>query len=305
MRILVVGAGAVGGYFGGRLLEKGEDVTFLVRDKRQKQIRENGLQIESIHGNVTLYPKTIKSGEEVGAFDVIILSTKQYHLKDALHSIEPYVGEDTMILPLLNGFSHLDVLITKFSAQKIIGGLCFIESTMDSTGKIIQSSPSHRALFGELSGERTERIEKLAKAMSGTKTTIELSDNIIRDMWHKYMFITCLSGITTLMRAPIGPIREQENGQKILLSLLKEVASIMRAIGAQIDENIEEQHLKTLNLMTYEMKSSMQRDMEKGLEVEADELQGYLYKIAQKKEIETPLLELIYSNLIVYQIQRR
>src|SRR5690606_33310494 len=241
LRILVVGAGAVGGYFGGRLLEKGEDVTCLVRDTRQKQIRQNGLQLESIHGSVTLYPKTIKSGEEVGAFDVIILSTKQYHLKDALHSIEPYVGEDTMILPLLNGFSHLDVLITKFSAQKIIGGLCFIESTMDSTGKIIQSSPSHRALFGELSGERTERIEKLAKAMSGTKTTIELSDNIIRDMWHKYMFITCLSGITTLMRAPIGPIREQENGQKILLSLLKEVASIMRAIGAQIDENIEEQ----------------------------------------------------------------
>ncbi|WP_077617062.1 ketopantoate reductase family protein [Bacillus sinesaloumensis] len=304
MRILVVGAGAVGGYFGGRLLEKGEDVTFLVRENRQKQIHKNGLQIESIHGNVTLQPRTILSGEKVGTFDVIILSTKQYHLDGALHSIEPYVGEATMILPLLNGFSHVDVIKSKFNPENVIGGLCFIESTLDSEGKIIQSSPNHRANFGELSGERTERIEKLAKVMSGTKTTIQLSDNIIREMWHKYMFITCLSGVTSLMRSPIGPIREENNGQKIILNLLKEIGAVMRSIGAPIDEDIEEKHLETTNSMTYEMKSSMQRDMEKGIDIEADQLQGYLYNIAQKKGIETPLLELIYSSLRVYQVQR-
>lgn len=304
MRILVVGAGAVGGYFGGRLLEKGEDITFLVRENRRKQLEENGLQIESIHGNVTLQPKTIESGEEAGPFDVIILSTKQYHLEGALHSIEPYVGDETMILPLLNGFSHVDVIKSKFNPQNVIGGLCFIESTLDTDGKIIQTSPSHSALFGEFSGERTERIEKLANALSGTKTTIKLSNNINREMWHKYMYITGFSGITTLMRAPIGPIREEQNGQKLILNLYKEIGSVMRAIGAPIDDDIEEKHLKTTNLMTYTMKSSMQRDMEKGVDVEADQLQGYLYKIAQEKGIETPLLELIYSNLKVYQTQR-
>ncbi|MDR4887289.1 ketopantoate reductase family protein [Fredinandcohnia sp. QZ13] len=304
MRILVVGAGAIGGYFGGRLLEKGEDVTFLVREKRQKQLQDHGLQIESIHGNVTLQPKTIQSGDEAGIFDVIILSTKQYHLEGALHSIEPYVGEDTMILPLLNGYSHVDVLKSTFNSENVLGGLCFIESTLDSEGKIVQTSPNHRALFGEFSGERTERISKLADVMSGTKTNIELSDNIIREMWHKYMFITGFSGVTTLMRSPIGPIREEQNGQKLILNLFKEIGSVMRAIGAPIDADTEEKHVKTTNQMTFEMKSSMQRDMEKGLDIEGDQLQGYLYKIAQEKGIETPLLEVIYSNLRVYQAQR-
>jgi 2-dehydropantoate 2-reductase len=304
LRILVVGAGAIGGYFGGRLLEKGEDITFLVRENRQKQIQKNGLQIESIHGNVTLQPKTIKSGDEAGPFDVIILSTKQYHLEGALESIEPYVGKDTMILPLLNGYSHVDVIKSKFNPQNVIGGLCFIESTLDSEGKILQTSPSHRALFGEFSGERTNRIESLADVMSGTKTTIQLSDNIDREMWHKYMFITGFSGITALMRSAIGSIREEQNGQKLILNLYKEIGSVMRAIGAPIDQDIEEKHLKTTNLLSYDMKSSMQRDMEKGFDVEADQLQGYLYKIAQEKGIETPLLEIIYSNLKVYQAQR-
>ncbi|MEH7222756.1 ketopantoate reductase family protein [Bacillus sp. JJ1566] len=305
MRILVVGAGAVGGYFGGRLLEKGEDVTFLVRENRQKQLQERGLQIESIHGNVTLMPKTIKSGEEAGPFDVIILSTKQYHLEGALHSIEPYVSEDTMILPLLNGYSHVDVLRSKFNPENVIGGLCFIESTLNDEGKIVQTSPNHRLLFGEFSGERTERISTLADTMSGTKTNIQLSDNIIREMWHKYMFITGFSGVTTLMRSPIGPIREEQNGQKLILSLFKEIGSVMRMLGAPIDEDIEEKHVKTTNQMTFEMKSSMQRDMEKGLDIEADQLQGYLYIIAQEKGIETPFLEVIYSNLKVYQALRR
>ncbi|WP_449539212.1 ketopantoate reductase family protein [Ferdinandcohnia sp. Marseille-Q9671] len=304
MRILVVGAGAIGGYFGGRLLEKGEEVTFLVRENRQKQLQDKGLQIESIHGNVTLYPKTIKTGEEVGAFDVIILSTKQYHLDAALESMEPYVGEETIIFPLLNGFSHVEVIQSKFSSENVIGGLCFIESTLDSEGKVVQTSPNHHALFGEFSGEKTERIKKLAEVLSGTKTNFKLSDHIIQDMWHKYMFITGLSGITTLMRSPIGPIREEQNGQKLILQLYKEIGSVMRAIHAPIADDIEEKHLHTTNQMTYEMKSSMQRDMEKGLDVEADQLQGYLYHVAQKHNIETPLLEVIYSNLKVYQAQR-
>ncbi|MFT4415078.1 ketopantoate reductase family protein [Fredinandcohnia humi] len=303
MRILVVGAGAVGGYFGGRLLEKGEDVTFLVRETRQKQLQENGLQIESVHGNLNLTPKTIQSVDEAEPFDVIILSTKQYHLEGALQSIEPYVTENTMIYPLLNGFVHLEVLKNRFNPQNVIGGLCFIESTLDAEGRIIQTSPRHLAVFGELSGEKTERILQLEQVLSGTKTNFQLSDNIIRDMWHKYMFITGLSGITTLMRSPIGPIREEANGQKLISNFYKEIGSVMRALEAPIADDIEEQHLHTINSVPYDMKSSMQRDMEKGIQVEADQLQGYLYKIAQEKGIGTPLLEVIYSNLKVYEAQ--
>ncbi|MCH1627751.1 ketopantoate reductase family protein [Fredinandcohnia quinoae] len=305
MRILVVGAGAVGGYFGGRLLEKGVDVTFLVREHRQKQLQQHGLRIESVHGNINATPKTIQTGDEASPFDVIILSTKQYHLEGALQSIEPYVQQDTMIWPLLNGFRHLEVLKQRFNEENIIGGLCFIETTLDHNGTIIQTSPRHAALFGELSGEKTERIEKLAEVLSGTKTNFILSEHIIRDTWHKYMFITGLSGITTLMRSPIGPIREEKNGQKLILNLFKEIGSVMRANGAQIDDDIEEKHLETVNQMTYEMKSSMQRDMEKGIQVEADQLQGYIYEIGQEHGIETPFLEVIYSNLKVYESQNK
>jgi 2-dehydropantoate 2-reductase len=301
VKILVVGAGAVGGYFGGRLLEKGEDVTFLVRERRKQQLEKHGLVIESIHGNATLQPKTILSGEEEGPFDVILLSTKAYHLDGAIESVVPYVGKETMILPLLNGILHIDRLIDRFGDEKVLGGLCFIETTLDANGKVIQTSPRHDLIFGERNGKVTERIKRLEETFSGTKATFRLSDNIIRDMWHKYLFITTFSGITTLMRAPIGPIREASDGQTLIFQLFKEVASVMRHIGAPIDPDIEEKQMQTMNEMLYEMKSSMQRDMEKGWPVEADHLQGYLYNIAKKDNIHTPILRAVYTNLKVYE----
>lgn len=173
MRILVVGAGAIGGYFGGRLLEKGEDVTFLVREKRFKQLSENGLVINSLHGNIKLEPKLIMSREKTAPFDVILLSTKAYHLEGAIDSIRPYIGKDTMILPLLNGIAHIDYLVKEFGKKHVLGGLCFIESTLDENGHVIQTSPNHDLVFGERNGEMTERIQALQKVFAGTKAQFQ------------------------------------------------------------------------------------------------------------------------------------
>ncbi|MDF0726356.1 ketopantoate reductase family protein [Cytobacillus sp. S13-E01] len=301
MRILIVGAGAVGGYFGGRLLEKGEDVTFLVREKRKGLLQANGLKLNSVHGNVDLKPKVLTVKDTSEAFDVVIVSTKAYHLSDVVDSIEPFVAKNTMILPLLNGVSHVEVLQNRFGKENVIGGLCFIESTLDVTGQVVQTSPIHDLVFGELSGERTERIEKLEKAFSGTKANFRLSDEIVREMWHKYLFITTLSGVTTLMRAPIGPIRESIGGQETIERLVKELSTVMRAIQAPIAETIEQIMLERVQAMGYDMKSSMQRDMEKGQAVEADHLQGYIYNIAQTEKLNVPVLQVIYSNLKVYE----
>ncbi|MGZ4160231.1 MAG: ketopantoate reductase family protein [Neobacillus sp.] len=303
MKILVVGAGAVGGYFGGRLLEKGEDVTFLVREGRRKQLEETGLVIESINGNVTLTPKMIVAGEEAESFDVILLSTKAYHLEGAIGSFRQYVGEETIILPLLNGILHLEKLIEEFGKERVIGGLCFLESTLDAKGRVIQSSPVHNLVFGERTGERTERILKMADAFSGTKANFRLSKNINRDQWHKYLFISTLSGITTLMRAPIGPIREETNGRATLLQLTQELVGIMKQIDAPIAEDIEAIQMTQIDGLGYSMKSSMQRDMEKLLPVEADHLHGYLLEIARSKEISVPILAAVYGNLKVYEKQ--
>ena len=301
MRILIVGAGAVGGYFGGRLLENGADVTFLVREKRQKQLQEHGLMIESVHGNVSLDPKTIIAGEKADVFDVIVLATKAYHLADAMKSIEPYVGTETMIVPLLNGILHIDRLKEHFGDERVVGGLCFIETTLGDEGKIIQTSGRHDLIFGELFGGKTDRIKQLEAVFDRVKATIRASENITRDMWHKYLFITTMSGMTTLMRAPLGPILESKGGEAFVISLFNETAAIMRRIGAPIANNIEEQQLKTIKEMNYEMKSSMQRDMEKGLLIEADHLQGYLVDIASEHNMIVPHLQTVYTNLKVYE----
>ncbi|WP_456272246.1 ketopantoate reductase family protein [Bacillus sp. AK031] len=301
MKILIAGTGAVGGYFGGRLAEKGEDVTFLVREGRKKQLSETGLSIQSAHGDVQFKPKTLLTGENPDPFDVIILSVKAYHLESVIESIQPYVGEETMILPLLNGMSHVDKLVETFGEHNVIGGLCFVESTLDSEGRVLQSSPIQDVVFGERTGEKTDRILRLQDAFSGTKANFTLSKNIVQDMWHKYLFITTLSGVTSLFRSPIGPIRETEEGAAAIKQTLAETASIMRSLGAPVAGDIEEKQLEKLNGMGYEMKSSLQRDMEKGMGIEADHLYGFLLDAADKLNIEALNLKIIYSNLKVYE----
>lgn len=301
MRVLVVGAGAVGGYFGGRLLERGVDVTFLVREKRKQQLQERGLVIKSIHGDAVLSPTTLITSEKADDFDVVIFSNKAYHLPEAIRDVKPYVGKNTLILPLLNGMAHMDMLWREFGKDNVLGGLCFIETTLDEQGTIIQSSASHDVKFGEWSGEVTNRVKALESLFAGSNARFHLSERIVTDMWHKYLFITTMSGVTTLFRAPMGPIYDGEYGQEILLALLKEIASVMRAHGAPIDDEIEEKQLMLMNQMMPEMKSSMQRDMEKGYMVEADHLQGYLLQLAKEYQIETPLLKAVYHNLKIYE----
>jgi 2-dehydropantoate 2-reductase len=302
MKILIVGAGAIGGYFGGRLLEKGEDVTFLVRENRKQQLEKDGLMVESVHGSMKLQVKTLLSGdEEDGLFDVILLSTKAYHLEGAIDSIRKYVSENTIILPLLNGIAHFQQLIAEFGENRVIGGLCFIETTLDEMGKVIQTSPIHSLLFGERNGEKTERILKLEAAFSGTKANFQLSDNIVKEMWHKYLFIATLSGVTSLFRSPIGPIRELPFGVQTIRKVTQEVAVIMRGLGAPLAQHVEEAQLDRVNGLAYLMKSSLQRDMEKLLPTEAEHFFGYLLQQANQQALDTPVLVAIYTKLMVYE----
>lgn len=268
-------------------------------------MEETGLVIESVHGNVTLNSKTIIAGEDSGSFDVILLSTKAYHLEGAMESITQYVGKETIILPLLNGILHIAKLVEMFGEERVIGGLCFIETTLDKNGRIIQTSEKHDLVFGERTGERSERVLKMEDAFSGSKIAYRLSENINKDLWNKYLFISTMSGITTLLRAPIGPILEQASGRATITQLLKEIVSVMNRIEAPLPNAIETQLMNQINGLGYSMKSSMQRDMEKSLPVEADHLHGYLLEIARKEQISVPVLETVYANLQVYEQQMK
>lgn len=301
MRILVLGAGGVGGFFGGRLVEKGEDVTFLVRSKRKKQLEERGLVIRSVNGDFSFQPKLITKENRTAPFDVILFSTKAYHLNVAMQDVKPFVGENTVIIPLLNGIAHVSLLQKEFDEEKVIGGLCFIETTLNDQGEIVQTSAANRLVFGEIKSQNSERIQRISKAFAGTKSSFVLSENITQDMWHKYLFITVMSGVTTLMRAPIGPIRESEGGRDFIQNLFEECVQIMRCIGVPIKEDIFQEHMKTIDKISYNMKSSMQRDMEKGSAIEGEHLQGYLLDVAEQFSIEVPLLGAVYQNLKVYE----
>ncbi|EJR55896.1 2-dehydropantoate 2-reductase [Bacillus cereus VD107] len=301
MRILVLGAGGVGGFFGGRLVEKGEDVTFLVRSRRKQQLEEKGLVIRSVNGDFSFQPKLITKKDITAPFDVILFSTKAYHLKEAIVDLKPFVGENTVIIPLLNGMAHLALLKKEFGEEKVIGGLCFIETTLNSEGDVVQTSAANRLVFGEIKPQDSERMQRISKVFAGTKASFILSENILQDMWHKYLFITVMSGVTTLMRAPIGPIRESEGGRDFIRNVFEESMQIMRAFGAPVKGNIVEEHMKTIDKISYDMKSSMQRDMEKGSLVEGKHLQGYLLELAEQFSIDVPLLGVVYQNLKVYE----
>ncbi|WPZ18967.1 2-dehydropantoate 2-reductase [Geobacillus subterraneus] len=304
MRILVIGAGAVGGYFGGRLLEKGGDVTFLVRERRKRELEEHGLVIRSVHGDAVLKPNLIVAGERAEPFDVVIFSSKAYHLAGAITDAKPYVGETTMILPLLNGMAHMDALWEAFGHGNVLGGLCFIETTLNEKGEIVQTSPAHDVRFGEWSGEQTERVRTLEALFAGANARFRLSERIAADMWNKYLFIATMSGVTTLFRAPIGPIRSGEYGRAIIDRLLGEIKTIMQAHGAPLTDEMAERQRAQLEQIAPTMKSSMQRDMEKGQLIEADHLQGYLLLLARQYGIHAPMLETVYHNLKIYEAIR-
>ncbi|MGE6413164.1 ketopantoate reductase family protein [Planococcus kocurii] len=301
MKILIVGAGAIGGYFGGRLVEKGEDVTFLVRANKKEILQQTGLNIRSKNGDLQFSPKLITKSDNSKPFDVVLISTKSYQLTTAIEDVQPFVGPETMILPLLNGIAHLQTLIRAFGEEKVLGGLCFVESTLAEDGTIVQTSPVHQLVYGERTGQQTERIGKLELAFKGTKAEFVKSDDINQDMWHKYLFITAMSGITSMMETSIGPIRDLETGQQVIRVFLEELVAIMEKIGAPIAPAIAETQFQRINDMSAEMKSSMQRDIEKMQPTEAEHLQGYLLGKAKEVQLSVPILEIIFTKLMLYE----
>jgi len=231
MRFLVVGAGATGGYYGGRLLEAGRDVTFLVRPARAQRLAATGLAITSPAGDVTLpSPPTVLAAELRTPFDAVILSCKAYDLDVAIESFAPAVGPDTAVVPLLNGMRHLDALDARFGAGRVLGGSCFISARLDEGGQIAHVSDIHCLAFGERSGGRSPRVEALAAAMAGAKFEAEASEQILLVMWEKWVFLASLAGITCLARAAVGDV-VAAGGAELAAALLDECRAIAAAAG--------------------------------------------------------------------------
>ena len=300
MRILVVGAGAVGGYFGGRLADAGRDVTFLVRGRQSEAIRQHGLRIVSPHGNATVDPKLIAADEIAGSYDLIILCVKAYSLAVAMNDFAAAVAPNTIILPLLNGMRHIELLTGRFGEDSVIGGVCFISAETDTEGRIVQLTDIHRLVYGERIGNHSARISALNEAMHGATFDARTSENILQEMWEKWVLLASLGAATCLMRGNIGEI-EAIGGADLSREILRECSAISTACGYAPGAPFLARTEKVLTAHGSNLTSSMYRDLTKNAPVEVDQILGDLLERGRKFDVTAPLLEASCANLRIYQ----
>ena len=305
MRILVVGAGAIGGYFGGRLLEAGRDVTFLVRPRRAAELASAGLVIKSPNGDVTLKnPPAVQADKLAEKFDVVLLSCKAFDLDDAIKSFAPAVGPQTAIIPLLNGMLHLDVLDAKFGRERVLGGLCAIVVTLNDKREVVQLQPTQSLNFGERDGKMSDRVRAIAEVFASGKFGSVASENIIQEMWEKWVFLASVAASTCLMRAPVGTILAAPGGKDFLLGMLDECSAVATAEGFAPRAPFLE---RTRGMFTTEgspMTASMFRDIKVGAPVEADHVIGDLIARGDAAKVPVPRLRTAYTHLKAYEKQR-
>lgn len=302
MNILILGAGGIGGYFGGRLAAIGADVTFLVRAARAEILRQQGLVIRSPLGDASIAPKLITQAEEPAA--LILLSCKAYDLDDAIAAIRPAVGPDTIILPALNGLAHLDALDAAFGPEKTLGGLAHISATIAADGTIHQLSKLQSLSFGARSQAQDAACDKVAGLLAGAPFDLRRSASIMQEMWEKFAFITAAAGITGLMRASVGAIMAADEGERLIRTMLDECNNVAAASGFAVRPKARDWALNLLTQKDSDFTASMLRDIEARGRIEADHLQGDMIQRGEDLGVATDLLRIAYCHLQAYETRR-
>jgi 2-dehydropantoate 2-reductase len=306
MRVLVVGAGAIGGYFGGRLLEAGRDVTFLVRPKRASELARDGLVIKSPSGDVTLQnPPTVQADRLDEKFDVVLLSCKAFDLDDAIKSFAPAVGPQTAIIPLLNGMRHIDVLESRFGKNRVLGGQCGIAVTLDEHRHVVQLAPVFQSLgFGERDGGMSDRVRAIAEYLAPGNIGSQPSENIMQEMWEKWVLLTTLASSTSLMRAAIGHILAAPGGRDFILGVRDECSAVAKAAGHAPREAFLTRITAMLTTEGSPLTASMFRDIRAGAPVEADHIVGDMIARGDAAKVPVAKLRTAYTHLKAYENQR-
>ena len=302
MRILVFGAGATGGYFGGRLLEAGIDTTFFVRPARAAKLRETGLVIRSQFGDVSMPAPVATQQAPGGPYDAVLLSCKAYDLESALDAVGPAVGRETVIIPVLNGMRHLDALENRFGAHRTMGGLCLISASLDAEGRILHHNDKHSVVFGERSGGISARTETLAAAMKPAKMDSRPSADIMQEMWDKWVFLAPLAAVTCLMRSTVGDVVNAA-GPEFPMRFVEECRTVAAAQGHPVAQ-AQMTWIKTaVTNAASPIMASMMRDIERGGPVEADHVVGDMIRRGGGAD-KFPLMQMAYLHLKAYETRR-
>lgn len=305
MRYLVLGAGAIGGYFGGRLIEGGSDVTFLVREKRKAQLEAQGIRIESPFGAAELRANAVTAAEAAGKpWDVILLSCKAYDLASAIETIKGSIGPQSVVLPLLNGLAHIETLNSIFGKDRVLGGLAKIAATLRSDGVIEHLNDWRSITFGEQEAVTSPRVTQIKASFDNTSVLAKSVPNIMHMMWEKVVHLSTVAGMTTLMRGSVGEIAAA-GGSGLLSELLARNAELAKLEGYPMSSEFFVEFNKLFNDATSNYKASMLRDMERNGQIEADHIIGFMLDTARRRGLETTMHQIIYTNLKVYEAQRR
>ncbi len=301
MKILILGAGATGGYYGGRLAASGADVTFLVRPKRAGQLAADGLVIESPYGNLKTPVRAVTSGTLSGRHDVVILSCKAYDLDNSIEAVRPAVGPATLVLPLLNGLRHLDALDGAFGLERVLGGSCHLSVALAENGTVRHLNQLHLLTYGPRTPSHKATCEALYPILAAANFDVKLSANIVQSMWDKWVLLASLAALTCLFRASIGEISSAIGGRDLMLSAIDECRSVAKAAGFEPSE----EHLALIRSLLTDTASpvvaSMLRDIQRGGQIEGDHIVGDMLARGKSAGHEMPVLGTAYANLQCYQ----
>lgn len=308
MKTLILGAGAIGGYFGARLVQAGADVSFLVRPRRQAQLQADGLVVRSPHGDFTVPVRTLLREQIAAPADLILLACKAYDLDAAIESIAPAVGPATTVLPLLNGLAHIDRLIAAFGAARVAGGSCGIPATLTSEGVVLQLGPFHRIVFGGLPGTAPEaqpRLRALLDLFKRTPVDVALDDPMLRALWEKFSGLATLAAMTCLMRGTVGDILASDDGAALFAQTFAACEGAARAAGHAPREAASASFRAMWADPASKLTASMLRDLESGGPTEGAHVVGDMLRRVRAAGLEPGALAPAWCHLQVAEMRRR
>lgn len=302
MKLAIMGSGGLGGLYGGRLAHAGYDVSFVARGAHLAAMQQDGLLIESdAHGNLHLPRVSVTDDPAtIGVVDYVLLAVKLWDTAAAARAIEPIVGPHTAILSLQNGVTKDDVLRREFGEAAVMGAVAYVATHIARPGVIRQTGPMQRFIFGEYDGRRSQRAEALLQALVRAGIQAELSDDIRRTLWEKYVFLVALSGTTASMRSTIGPIREHPQTRAFLHDLLEETVAVGRAHKVNLPEDYADQRLAFLDTVPATMTSSMHHDLESGNRLEVAWLSGGVVQLGRDVGVPTPANRAVWDILALH-----
>jgi 2-dehydropantoate 2-reductase len=298
MRIAIFGTGGVGGYFGGRLAQAGEDVTFIARGEHLRAIREKGLKVDSLGGDFVVFPAMATDNvTEVGAVDLVIVGVKAWQVTDAARAMQPVVGSQTTVLPLQNGVEAAPQLAAALGADRVIGGLCKIVSYLVAPGHIRHAGFAPSVVIGELDNHRTDRVVAIHEVFRHAGIETAIADDIQVSLWMKFLFIASFSGLGAIANAPAGKLRSDPELCGQMLKAMDEIRTLAQARGINLPVDAIDTVMAGVNGLPADATSSMQRDIGAGRPSELESQNGAVVRMARESNIEVPTHEFIYQTL--------